>query len=166
MATDYFQSTVSLYNDERYEGQIDTVEVGNSISKVMTVGTIAPGLAVAKGTAGNVKPYSAVGDVFGGVAVLTDTKAGTYNSEASPLYAINETVPCRNFGSIVVLAESDVVEGANAFIRYAAGTGGTVIGSFRADADTATAKEEPTIKFAESATAGSLVRVTITQIMV
>jgi len=166
MATDNFQTTVSLYNDARLEGQIDTVEVGNTVNKVMSVGTIAPGLAVARGAAGKVIPYSAVTDEFIGVAVLTDTKAGTYNSEASPLYQIGETVPCRNFGSIVVLAESDVVEGNNAFIRYAAGAGGTVIGSFRADADTTTAKEEPTIKFAESATAGSLVRVTITQIAV
>lgn len=60
-------------------------------------------------------------------------------------------------GEVQVQVESAVVKGARAFMRFASGAGGTQLGIFRADADTATAVELKGCQFMESGTAGSLV---------
>jgi len=64
--------------------------------------------------------------------------------------------PVLRRGRIWVLAESNVLRFTPAFVRYAAGAGGTEIGSFRADVDTASAAQCDWAMWITDATAGSL----------
>jgi hypothetical protein len=156
------QTGVNLYAEKRYVGQIDTLQLNNVTDAILDTAVAAFGVPLAR-TATGVKPFTLVGDAFVGIAVRKQTVMNTYNSEVSPTYAIGSVPAILNFGYIVVTAESNVTKGGSVFIRYAAGSG-AVLGAIRADADTATAVEVPTVKFAESALAGELVRVVITQI--
>lgn len=65
--------------------------------------------------------------------------------------------PVLRRGRIWVTAESAVARFTPAFVRFASGAGGTELGSFRADADSATAAECEWATFLTDATAGSLV---------
>lgn len=73
-----------------------------------------------------------------GVA-LADQARAQNPAVATPQYPQYAAVPCLRKGRVWVLAETAMVDGANPFIRFAAGAGGTVLGSFRNSADTATA---------------------------
>lgn len=158
------QSTVSQYAGARYAGQIDTLQVNNVTDAVLDTAVAGFGVPLAR-TATGVKPFTLVGDIFAGFTVRKHTVMNSYNSTVSPTYAIGSVPPILNFGYITVPVESNVTEGGSIFIRYGVGAGGSVLGAIRADADTATAVEIPTVKFAESALAGELVRVVITQIV-
>ena len=157
------QTGVSLYAGARYKGQLDTLQLNNTTNAILDTAVAAFGIPLAR-TATGVKPFTLVGDAFAGITIRKHTQANLYNATTPTDYAIGSSVPIANFGYIVVEAESAVVKGGNAFIRYAAGAGGTVLGAVRADADTATAVEVTGLVFAESAEAGELVRVVMTQI--
>lgn len=159
----FVQSSVSQYANARYAGQIDTLQVNNVTDAILDTAVAGFGVPLAR-TATGVKPFTLVGDAFVGISVRKHTQTNAYNATTATDYAIGASVPVCNMGYIVVTAESDVVKGGNIFIRYGAGAGGTVLGAIRADADTATAVEVPGVIFAESASAGELVRVAVTRI--
>ena len=69
--------------------------------------------------------------------------------------------PVLRRGRIWVLAEGAVARYTPAFVRFATGAGGTELGSFRGDADTATAAQCDWAIFLTDATAGSLALVEI-----
>jgi len=69
--------------------------------------------------------------------------------------------PVLRRGRIWVTAEGAVTRWTVPFVRYATGAGGTELGSFRGDADTATAATCPWALFLTDATAGQLVLVEI-----
>lgn len=150
------------YPNERYEGQIDTLEVGNNIGYAFAEGGDLPfGLAVVQGTADNqVKLATATGAKFRGITVRNLSVANDTTTGLAA-YAETEAVTYRNFGSIVVVAEVAVTRDDPVFFRHTAGAGGTVIGSLRNDADTATADQITGAYFAESAAIGDLVRLTL-----
>ena len=159
------QSSVGLYAGKRYEGQIDTLQVNNVSDAILETANVGMGLAVAAGSAdGIVKPFNAIDASFGGVTVRRHTLVNAYSSTDAPAYETGHSLAMLNMGYIVVKAESAVVKGNNAFIRYVAGAGGTVLGSFRADVDTASAVEVAGLVYAESADAGDMVRLAITRI--
>jgi hypothetical protein len=166
------QSSVSLYANARYAGQIDTLQVNNVTDAILDTAVAGFGVPLARTSAG-VKPFTLVGDAFVGFAVRKHTVMNSYNSTTSPTYEIGDSVAILNMGYIVVEAESDVTKGGSVFIRFGTGTGATnVLGSVRADADAtggvgedeATAVEVSGAIFAESASAGELVRVAVTRI--
>lgn len=64
-------------------------------------------------------------------------------------------------GRLWVLAENAVARWTHPFVRYAAGPGGTELGSFRSNADTASAAELEHAIFLTDAGAGELVLVEI-----
>lgn len=64
--------------------------------------------------------------------------------------------PVLRRGRIWVLAEGNVARFTPAFVRFASGAGGTELGSFRGDADTATAAQCDWAIFLTDATAGGL----------
>lgn len=99
---------------------------------------------------------TAAADTFLGVARrsrLTTLQVGTTNSGPKAGVVFNVAYD----GELLVKVESAVVKGGRAFMRFAAGAGGTQLGIFRADADTATAVELRGCEFMHSGTAGSLV---------
>ena len=69
--------------------------------------------------------------------------------------------PVMRRGRIWVLAEGALTRWTHPFIRYASGAGGTELGSFRGDADTATAAQCPWVIVLTDATAGNLALVEI-----
>ena len=166
------QTSVSQYAGARYKGQIDTLQINNVTDAILDTAVAGFGVPLARTSTG-VKPFVGSTDAFVGIAVRKHTVLNTYDSNTAPTYAIGSSVAILNMGYIVVEAESDVVKGGNIFIRFGVGTGATnVLGSIRADADAtggvgedeATAVEVPGVIFAESASAGELVRVAITRI--
>lgn len=76
-------------------------------------------------------------------------------------YPAARPTPVVRRGRIWVTAESAVTRFTQCFIRYAAGAGGTELGSFRADVDTASAAACPWAMFITDATAGALAIVEI-----
>lgn len=79
-------------------------------------------------------------------------------------YPANRPTPVLRRGRIWVLAEGAVTRFTQPFIRFASGAGGTELGSFRGDADTATAVAAPYALYLTDAAAGGLVLVEITLI--
>jgi hypothetical protein len=57
-------------------------------------------------------------------------------------------------GRVYVKVEEAITPASPVFVRFASGGGGSELGSFRQDADTATAVELPGVKYMSSAAAG------------
>jgi len=115
-------------------------------------------LLTADRTAGKVrnaaKIPAAAGDVISpsamGVVILDSTREGGVDWPAM------RPTPLLRKGRIWVTAESAVARWTNPFIRFAAGAGGTVLGGFRADADSASAAVNTRAIILTDADAGSL----------
>jgi hypothetical protein len=71
--------------------------------------------------------------------VVADQARAQDPSVAAAVYPINSAVPLGRYGRYWVLVEEAVNAGDQAFVRFASGSGGTQLGSFRKSADTATA---------------------------
>lgn len=65
------------------------------------------------------------------------------------------------FGIVTVVPEDAVSKGDAPFIRFDSGAGGSALGSFRSDADTATAAENTNMEFLDDGVAGQPVRLWI-----
>lgn len=90
-----------------------------------------------------------------GIVVFDQTREGGVDWPAL------RPTPVMRRGRIWVTAESAVTRWTVPFVRYASGAGGTELGSFRADADTASAAQCPWALFITDAAAGALVLVEI-----
>lgn len=124
------------------EGYPSSIESGIAQATVLIVGKL---LSMDK-TAGRadkaVRALAATGDVttlaqVAGLAMWDP-------SYPEPPYRVGAVLPVMRKGRMLISPETALVKGTNPFIRFATGTG-TVIGSFRADADTATAVAAPYI---------------------
>lgn len=73
--------------------------------------------------------------------VLADQARAQNPAVANPVYPQYAAVSMLRFGRIWVNAETAMADGANPFIRFAAGAGGSILGSFRNSADTASAAQ-------------------------
>jgi hypothetical protein len=76
-----------------------------------------------------------------GLVLADQGRAQDPTNANNPQYPLNAAVPCLRKGRAWVYAETAMVDGSNPFIRFATGAGGTVLGSFRNSADTATAAQ-------------------------
>jgi hypothetical protein len=81
-----------------------------------------------------------------GIAIHDVTRRGPQGGLAGG-YEIGDPVSYLKQGRIWVVVEGTVTQDSAAFCRFAAGAGGTILGAFRADADTATAVAFPTAVF-------------------
>ena len=156
------QTNYNQYMDEAYAGQISKASLGNNISMVQKVSPVGFGLAVVQGTEdGECISPTATGAVFRGVTVRN---LNINNNEANiGEYQVDEFVAIRNFGSIMVIAESNVAKDGDVYFRHTAGTG-SVLGSFLATADTATADRIVGARFNGTALAGELVEIILPSI--
>lgn len=131
---------------------------GGTISGQVINATIAPGLLAVwhAGDADNtVRAPAATGEVTG-----FNPRGVTIYEASSPNnpYAIGDVIGLLKRGRIWVATEEAVTPASTPFVRFAAGAGGTVLGAFRASADTATAVALPGAKFVSTqATPGGLV---------
>jgi hypothetical protein len=75
--------------------------------------------------------------------VLADQARAQNPAVSTPQYPQFAMVPCMRKGRVWVNAETAMTDGAAPFVRFASGAGGTVLGSFRNSADTASAAQMP-----------------------
>ncbi len=126
-----------------------SVKIGKLLTADLTAGK-ARNAAKLPAAAADVSKPGAMG-----ITVYDQTREGGSDWPA------NRPTPVMRRGRIWVTAESAVTRWTVPFVRYAAGAGGTELGSFRADADTASAASCPWALFLTDATAGALVLVEI-----
>jgi hypothetical protein len=127
------------------------VRTGTLVCADLTTGKVRnaaklPGTGAETGrpTAMGIVPADLMRDIS--VAVAANT----------PDWPAMRPAPAMRRGRIWVLAESAVTRWSYPFVRFAAGAGGTVIGGFRADADSASAAQLTTAIFLTEADAGGL----------
>ena len=134
------QTSFSVDHVIAYPGMIADQIDKTVISKVTTV-QVPFGSFVTRGAAGAVESCAlpvATADVTArpwGVAVKDQTHRGTNNLDNE----VNDVVAILRKGRVWVTVEGAVTAQSAAFVRFAAGGGGSILGLFRADADTATA---------------------------
>ena len=120
-------------------------------------------------TSGGYKLPAAAGDVTNRMAVALIGTRGLNSSYINGVLTIGEVdgVSVGNSvtgvldGVIWVQVEEAVNLGQQCFIRFASGTGGTQLGSFRASADTATAAAHPSWYYLSSASAAGYAQVRV-----
>jgi hypothetical protein len=86
-----------------------------------------------------------------GIAVKDESRRGPQSGFPGG-YELGDSVTYVKRGRVWVAVEGAVAQDSSAFCRFAAGGGGTVLGAWRADADTATAVAFPTAVFRTSTT--------------
>jgi hypothetical protein len=71
--------------------------------------------------------------------VLADQARAQNPAVANPVYPQYAAVSCLRLGRVWVNAETAMADGANPFVRFAAGAGGSILGNYGNTADTASA---------------------------
>jgi hypothetical protein len=157
------QSSFSIDKVLGYPGLIaDTMPSNVSDSKLAAAAT-GFGLAVCRRASpadpvSSAAPPNATADVSArlqGIALRDETRKNTTG------YETNDPMRVLRRGRVWVNVEGSVTADAQAFVRFASGAGGTVLGSFRADADTATAVAAPGCYFRTSGTGLQLVEINL-----
>jgi hypothetical protein len=139
------QTTYVLDKGIGFAGQILNAEFAQKISRI-AAGAIPFGRGVSRraspaDTPEQVGLPAATGDVsatFRGVSLRDESR------KANTGYEVNDPVGIGRKGVFVVEVDEVVLDGEAAFCRHASGAGGTTLGRFRNDADTATATAVPT----------------------
>ena len=146
-----------------FEGQRADLGLTNVISKAAEGGDISYGRAVCRGTGDDQALLAAAtGGSFLGVTEFTN--AGVANASDASVYEENSEMNILNFGYVWVICEDGCVPGDAAFFRHTAGAGGTVIGAFRTDADTASADAITGATFESTAAAAGLALLKLPQL--
>lgn len=124
------------------------------------LGALPFGLAVIKGTGPNdVRApigASVAADLLGIIEFTHAYKNYDLSSPADAGVPVGGMVNLAKKGRYLVKVEEAVLVGDTAFVRIAAGAGGTVLGAFRKSADTATAISWTGVKFLTAAAANGL----------
>lgn len=117
------------------------------------------GIGVKKGTnEDEAVLLAATGDVLIGIAVHRHD-VNTIGSSAWAADAgipVNDRFDLMKRGVVYVKVEEAVVQGDKAFVRFAAGAGGTQLGAWRKSADTATARAVNGAYFLKGAASGGI----------
>jgi hypothetical protein len=162
------QLSYTQFPDVALEGMVADTQLNKDIvSKIAGASEVIPyGHLVVQDSAENdavVKLPTVTAEVTDGRAIgvaISDVsrEASAIGGSANTGYGEEDAVPVLRRGRIWVITEDAVtVVGTPAFARFASGGGGTVLGAFRTDADTATAVALPGATFRSTAGAGELV---------
>ena len=157
------------------EGQLIEDYPHATITGICEAGPMQVGkLAIFDTTSGradkSVRPVAGTGDVtttnlVAGIVLLDPTfpfQTGFGSPVAASVYPQNKTCPILRKGRILLASETVLAKNVRPFVRFASGAGGTVLGSIRADADSASAVAAPYLLVLTPATAvGGLVVVEI-----
>ena len=149
------QDAYTAEQEVAHEGQRADLGLIDIISKAAEGSEINFGRAVIRGTSDDqAKLPSATGQAFMGVTEFTTAWAA--NASDVHLYEENREMNIVTFGRMWVITEEAVVPGDPVFFRHTAGGGGSIIGRFRTDADTASADQIVGATFETTAGAGAL----------
>lgn len=158
------QTTYGFDYPVAFEGMLADLNDNEIRSGVLEGAVNIPfGVALKKGATddGWVLP-SAGTDLIEGISVHSHSRDNFGFSALTPTNA--GVKPQQNFnvlrdGTIYVKVEQAVVRGDVVFFRFAAGAGGTQLGAFRKDADTASAAQVKGARYLTSAAAGGMAQV-------
>lgn len=146
------QTSYALNTQLGKEGQIaDFGKQNDLVSKVdiADAGGVPVGKMLIMDASGadRAKLPAASGDIaialLAGIAVLSQTLESQLPAGSAAIWPKNYEIPVMRKGRVLVKPEVSVNVGDPVFIRYASGAGGTQVGAFRKDADTATAAAAP-----------------------
>ncbi|RLC88282.1 MAG: hypothetical protein DRJ03_03275 [Chloroflexi bacterium] len=155
------QTTYALRIDRAYAGLLDQLNPHETLTRTAEAGDISFGLAVVQGTdPGQGKLATATAGVFRGITILRHW--GTNDINKVLTYKENRDMDLVRSGIIFVKTEDACVAGDPVFFRHTAGGGGTILGSLRTDADTATADQISGAAFLEAGIAGAIVPIRLT----
>jgi len=120
---------------------------GNAAGTFLVPGTDAEAQAIAPTTAAEITDGDGLGVLMYDASKMPATTAAAL--AAGNEYDVEDMLPLNGSGRIWVLVDpaAAVVANTPAFVRYAAGAGGTVLGAFRSDVDTASAAALPNAVF-------------------
>tara|TARA_R110000772_G_scaffold247228_1_gene361003 strand:- start:15 stop:491 length:477 start_codon:yes stop_codon:yes gene_type:complete len=155
------QTSVTLDPNEAMDGQLNEAAPHFRESMLVNEATGIPfGRAVnlVSGALKTVDLTDATGEASAAYGVAA--RNPTYPADTS-LYADNDGITVVRSGIVTVQVEDAVVKGAAPFIRFVAGGGGSALGSFRSDADTASAAENTSWEYLDNAAAAGFARVWI-----
>ena len=156
------QTSYSINQGISQAGMLADLGNNDVVSKYDTLDSlgVAFGLGLAQGAADDqVHLPSASTDKFVGISVLVQHKEQQLGTGLVN-YKQGDMISVLRKGRVWVQVDSAVVAGAPVFCRFAAGSG-SVLGSFRADADTGSASQVMGSVFTSSAVAGGLAIVDI-----
>ena len=157
------QLTYTLEHDAGVAGGVANAQLTNTRSRIAAE-AIPFGVFVRRETNGRVALPAAASDVNGvgalGVSVRSQQRAPAALDDVLQ-YEIGDIVNILDFGTVWVMPEDAVSEGAPAFVRFATGAGGTQLGAFRSDAVASESVELPGSTYEATAGAGELVPVRI-----
>ncbi len=144
-----------------FAGQLIDEAPRHLVSAILKEVAATPfGLAFKKGTnEDEVLLPTATGDVLTGIGVHTHD-VNTIGSTGWPATAgipSGDRFNLLKTGVVAVKLEEAVVQGDKAFVRFAAGAGGTQLGSWRKSADTATARAVNGAYFLKGGATGDVV---------
>ena len=139
-------------------GNIERTSVADTDSKIAE-GNIKFGRAVVAGTNAKIQVKTPVGATpkFLGVAVRDLARENFLDGEERTYYKEKDTLSILRSGYINVEIEAPVSIGDPVFYRHTAGAGGTELGIFRNDDDTATCAEIKGARFEFAGDANSVV---------
>jgi hypothetical protein len=139
-------------------GQLQPSPRNDVLSRVFENATSAPfGIAIARGTDPDLEvdhAADAAGDLVG---VLVHSHANEVGDDNLNQADTGKVVNVLHEGRILVVCEDACTPADSVYVRVASGGGGTQLGAFRTDADTATARAASGMRFLTSASAGGLV---------
>lgn len=152
------------------EGMLADASFAKEVLSAIADEAIAFGRAIARTTGGPAddRPPRAVlpttaAEITTGVFLGISRADTTLEQAATPVgYAVDTTIGYLRKGRIWVLTEEAVALGDPVFARFAAGAGGSILGLFRNDADTASAAQIPGASFRSAVGAAGLAIVELT----
>lgn len=123
-------------------------------TKVQPAGKSYFGRMVSRDGVSEDKIVAPAGAASNRVGVVVSTHSLPSNEGGDdPHYAAQDSVMVMNKGRIYVAIEEDIAVGDDVYFRHTAGGGGTKLGAFRNDADTATADQLTNARWIKGGTA-------------
>lgn len=155
------QLTYSLRVTSALAGMlVDPDDDGLMVESKINAAVLSAGLAVARDAADDaVKVPAAAADItanFMGITIRDVAREPVADGSTTD-YAAGKGVSILTRGRIWVSCETAAAKNGNVFARYAAGAGGSVLGSIRNDVDTASAAQVPNARFDSTIGAAGLV---------
>ena len=155
------QTSYSIDQPKAIEGQLADLENKDVMTGENTLTDIFFGKFVSRGAGDNliIRPAAStdITDVTKARGVALTHQAIESNlGSAAPFYPQKSAVNVLKKGRVWVKVEEAVTPTDPVFVRFASGAGGTVLGSFRKTADTATAAQLAGAKYLSNAAANGL----------
>ena len=154
MQLSYPASPLIGVHGQRIENWPSAIATGLASAAIVNVGVVVIFDTTAGFDPHSVKAVAATGDVTTELNVAGVTLWDPTYPE--PPYRVGASLPVMRKGRIAIVAETALVAHTNPFVRFVAGAGGTILGSLRGNADTASAVAAPYLTVVVGAAIGGV----------